>query len=210
VCYNTPAVRRRRARIVRRPGVAAGAAAIVTALLAGGCGGGERQDAGEPAGTFEVQVVEASFPARQRLAATESLLLRVRNTGEQAVPNLAVTVDGFSVRTVDSGAADPQRSADPLRPVWIVDRSPSGTAYADTWAVGRLEPGQERELEWRVTAVRSGRHTVRWRVAAGLAGRARAALEGNRTPEGELSVAISDRPARVRVEPDGTIVRAGE
>ena len=37
------------------------------ALLASGCGGGERQDADEPSGTFKVDV-SASFPAEQRLA----------------------------------------------------------------------------------------------------------------------------------------------
>ena len=48
-----------------RPRVAAVLAA--TALAAAGCGG-ERQDAGAPSGSFDLEVTRASFPAEQRIS----------------------------------------------------------------------------------------------------------------------------------------------
>src|SRR4051812_43760347 len=99
------------------------------ALLTAGCGGGTRQDADEPSGTFRVEVLDASFPHQQSLAEPAVLRLKVRNAGDQAVPNLAVTVDSFDTTSQQQGLADPQR------PVWIVDSGPSGagTAYVGTW-----------------------------------------------------------------------------
>jgi hypothetical protein len=56
------------------------------------CGGGERQDADEPEGEFPVDIVNASFPSKQRLAQTSDLTLTVANTGEDAIPDLAITI----------------------------------------------------------------------------------------------------------------------
>jgi hypothetical protein len=162
-----------------------------------GCGGGdERQDADEPSGTFEVEVVDARFPERQRLAQPERLVLEVRNAGSRAVPNIAATVSGLEVRDQDDQASGP-------RPVWIVDDGPAGggTAYVGTWALGRLEPGQSRRFVWRVTAVAPGAHEVRWRIAAGLDGRARAVTAGGRTPEGRFDVRVSPDAGDSRVDP---------
>ena len=146
----------------------AGIAAGVAALAVAGCGGGERQDADEPSGTFRVDVVNASFPTKQHLAKSERFVIAVRNTGREAVPNVAVTVDSFAARSQQAGLADPSR------PVWIVDAAPRGgdTAYTNTWALGRLAPGQTRRFVWRVTAVQAGTHTVKWR------GRRRAQRQG--------------------------------
>jgi hypothetical protein len=178
--------------------------ATALALGVAGCGGGTRQDADEPSGTFRVDVVRASFPAKQRLATSEAFVITVRNAGRHAVPNVAVTVDSFQARSDQPGLADPSRA------VWIVDQGPRGgeTAYVDTWSLGRLEPGRTRRFVWRVTAVQAGTHTVTWQVAAGLNGKAKAVLAGNRAPEGSFTVDISDRPARSRVNPDtGAVVR---
>ena len=72
---------------------------IAVGATAAGCGGGERQDKNEPSGTFNVDVVNATFPAKQRLAKQEQLVVEVRNTGQHSVPNVAVTIDpGFSTR----------------------------------------------------------------------------------------------------------------
>jgi hypothetical protein len=175
------------------------------ALLTAGCGGGTRQDAGEPSGTFRVDVLDASFPKRQALAQDTELRLRVRNSGDQAVPDLAVTVDSFSANAQQPGLADTER------PVWIVNSGPSGapTAYLNTWAVGRLPAGATRTLTWRVTAVAAGRHTVSYRVAAGLNGKARAQLAGGGAPEGSITVAVSGKPAQAVVDPaTGAVVRA--
>jgi hypothetical protein len=185
--------------------VAASCAAVV-ALGVAGCGGGERQDAHEPSGTFRVNVVRASFPSRQRLAEPQRMVIAVRNTGRETVPDLAVSVSSFTARSEQPDLADPERA------VWIVDNPPRGgeTAYVGTWALGPLRPGEVRRLVWRVTAVQSGTHTVKWQVAAGLNGKAKAVLAGNRAPEGSFTVDISDRPARMRVDPQtGQVVRAG-
>ena len=43
----------------------------VTAIA--GCGGGERQDANEPSGDFRMEVTEAEFPSKQKLAKRSTL-----------------------------------------------------------------------------------------------------------------------------------------
>ena len=182
-------------------------AASVAAVAVGGCGGGERQDADEPSGTFKVAVVRASFPVKQHLAQPARFVIAVRNTGPKAVPNLAVTVSSFSERSEAAGLADPERA------VWIVDSGPAGgdTAYVSTWALGRLAPGQTRRFVWRVTAVKAGTHTVKWQVAAGLNGKAKATLAGNRAPAGSVTVDVSSKPAQAHVDPKtGRVVRESQ
>ena len=182
-------------------------AASAAALAVAGCGGGKRQDAAEPSGTFQVDVVRASFPTKQHLAEPERFVIAVRNTGDKAVPNVAVTVSSFAERSEQAGLADPERA------VWIIDDSPRGgqTAYTNTWALGRLAPGQTRRFVWRVTAVQAGTHTVKWQVAAGLNGKAKATLSGNRAPAGSVTVDVSDKPGQAHVDPKtGKVVREGE
>ena len=176
-----------------------------TALVAG-CGGGEsaRQDADEPSGTWTVEVVEAEFPRSQRLAEQETLRIRVRNTADRAMPNVAVTVDSFSRRSEQAGLADPNR------PVWIVDDGPrgGGTAYTNTWALGRMAPGQTKTFEWKVTPVEAGTHRVSYRVAAGLDGKAKARLDGGDRPEGTFTVKVAKEPSQSRVDPEtGDVIR---
>ena len=188
---------------LRRVGALCAAGATLGAV---GCGGDDRQDAAEPMGTFRVAVVRASFPAKQHLARPERFVIAVRNTGARAVPDLAVTVDSFAARSDEPGLADPDRA------VWVIDAGPRGgdTAYASTWALGRLAPGQTRRFVWRVTAVQAGTHTVKWQVAAGLNGRAKAVFAGNRAPAGSITVDVSDRPAAAHVDPrTGAVVRSG-
>jgi hypothetical protein len=124
---------------------------FVLATFAAGCGGGgsQRQDADEPRGSWTVRVVDAEFPSTQRLAKQETMRITVRNDDERAVPNLAVTVEGFSRRSEQAGLADP------TRPVWILDDGPRGgtTAYTNTWALGRVAPGATKTFEWRATPV---------------------------------------------------------
>jgi hypothetical protein len=79
---------------------------LALALCAAGlaaCGGGERQDEDEPEGEFPVGITTAEFPPKQSLAETEDLLLSVENTGDEAVPNLAVTI--FTVADEDDAPA---------------------------------------------------------------------------------------------------------
>ena len=181
------------------------AALTLGALVVSGCGGGgERQDEDEPTGEWTVDVVEADFPEQQRLAEQVSLKLRVRNADSQAIPNVAVTVNGFSARSEQPGLADPDR------PVWIIDDGPRGgvTAYTNTWALGRVAAGQEKEFVWKVTPVKAGRYEVRYRVSAGLDGKAKAVLAGGAQPSGTFDVQISREPDQSRVDPDtGEVIR---
>ena len=147
--------------------------------------------------------MRASFPARQRLAAPARLVVEVRNTSKETIPDVAVTVDSFSTRSERTDLADAQR------PVWVVDGPPEGstTAYTNTWALGPMLAGETKQFVWRVTPVQSGTHRVRVLVAAGLHGKAKAELAGNRAPERRLTVRISSRPARARVDPEtGAVV----
>jgi len=175
------------------------------ALAASGCGGGgERQDEDEPRRDFRVELVDASFPSGQRLAEQVALRLRVRNADSQTIPNLAVTVDGFSARSEQPGLADPSR------PVWVIDDGPRGgvTAYTNTWALGRVRAGEEREFVWRVTPVKAGRFEVRYRVSAGLDGKARAVASGGDGTSGTFTVNVAREPDDARVDPEsGDVVR---
>jgi hypothetical protein len=190
----------------RAPRLFAAPVAALAVLAAAGCGGGTRQDAAEHAETYRVAIVRSSFPSRQRIARPAFLVVEVRNTSKKTIPNVAVTVDALSTRSEQSGLADAER------PVWIVDRPPAGsaTAYTNTWALGPMFPGETKEFVWRVTPVQAGTHRLRYRIAAGLNGRAKAVLAGNRVPERELTARVSSQPAPARVNPEtGAVERGG-
>jgi hypothetical protein len=185
---------------MRRVWVICGAIALVLP----GCGGGDRQDADEPEGDWTVQVLDASFPTSQRLARQETMRVRVRNTEQKDLPNIALTVDGFSSRSQQAGLSDPNR------PVWIVDDAPRGgvTAYTNTWALGRIPAGGTKTFTFRVTPVKPGRHKVNFRISAGLDGKAKARLAGGQRPEGSFTVDVSRKPAQSRVDPEtGDVIR---
>jgi hypothetical protein len=209
---------------VRKTGTATAWATIATgicALALGACGGGgERQDADEPRGEFPVEVVTSKFPNRQRLAGRTDLVLGVENTGEETVPNLAVTifVDGgtagpFSIRLDDPALANPNR------PVWILEdkyprikgfplakgSSPGTTAQTNTFGFGELPPGERIEMIWRVTPVKAGTYTVNYEISAGLQGEAKAVTADGTPPEGKFVVTITDKPPRARVNDAGKV-----
>src|SRR5262245_54523843 len=64
----------------------------VACLALAGCGS-DRQDADEPEGEFALEVVEASFPARQTTAQHATMRIAVRNIDDRNLPNLAVTIN---------------------------------------------------------------------------------------------------------------------
>ena len=115
-----------------------------------------------------------------------------------------MTVNGLDRREKDPDLADPNRPVFALNGVQVEiagfpeakDAAPRGcdTAYVNTWACGPLRPNQQKTFRWSVTAVQAGDFKVRWRVAAGLDGKAKAvAAGGGPAPRGRFSGTISTR-----------------
>ena len=186
-------------------------AGVLSAGLAG-CGGGERQDANEKAGTYKVEVVDASFPEKQSIAQTTEMKIRVRNADTKPLPFVAVTIE-TTPKEASGGApqafsADIQDSkvSDRSRPIWIVDDGPSGgdTAYTNTWGLGPLKPGATKTFRWKVTAVKPGDYTIGYSVSPGLNGKAKAAAGAGK---GTFRVNISDTPPDARVGDDGEVIK---
>ena len=202
------------------PGLSFAACGVALAMLASGCGGTE-QDAHEPHGTYQMEVVRASFPAKQAIASDERLALVVHNSGTHTIPNVAISLNSLNY-TSDY----PHLAAD-KRPVWIVNSAPgpvptvrvlseevypsggSETAYVNTWALGSLAPGASKVFAWHVTPVKSGVHTVYYTVAAGLSGKARAKLANGKPVVGKLVVAVAPRPPRTHVNPQTGKIEEG-
>jgi hypothetical protein len=174
--------------------VLAGIVAVGASLA--GCGGSDKQDANEPSGTYKLDVISASFPGRQRLAEPVQLKLEVKNVDSRTIPNLAVTVDGF-----DQSHDDPTL-ASPRRPIWIVNSPPadSVSAFTDTWTVGPVAPGRTKVLRWDVTAVKAGTYSVRYKVAAGPQGKAKAVLPDGSQPKGSFIARVSREPRPLPVD----------
>ncbi len=207
----------------RRAVIAAGALGACAALVAGGCGGGTRQDAGEQARSYRLQLSAVSFQRKQSIAKPASLRLSVHNADSRAVPNLAVTLNSFYYTE-----KYPELAAD-KRPIWVVEQGPGAvsappvqsesvsppgggqTAYVNTWALGRLAPGATQTFEWKVVPVKSGAHEVRYEIAAGLAGRAKARpVSGGQPLSGVLSAEIAPAPPARHVDPATGRVVAGQ
>ncbi len=149
-------------------------------------------------------MVQASFPAAQHIASQSTMRIAVTNSGNKAIPNLTVTVEPFTYvdKTPNLG--------DPNRPTWIIDRGPVGgdTAYVSTWALGTVKPGGTKTFEWKVTPIVPGVHTVKWAVAAGLNGNAKASGPGGAVPRGSFTVNVSGKPADATVDPaTGRVIR---
>jgi hypothetical protein len=171
------------------------AALLASALVAlGACGGGSKQDEGDPTGTFKVDVPRASFPGNQRLAQESTLEITVVNKDSREIPKLAVTVDGFSQRRDDATLADPNR------PIWLINEPPldADSALTNTWVLGPVAAGQSRTFTWKVTPVRAGTYSIRYRVAAGLYGKAKVVDTTTGTiPKGSFIARVSRKPRPV-------------
>ncbi|MFM8527479.1 MAG: hypothetical protein ACKOBH_05130 [bacterium] len=197
-------------------------------LAIAGCGSsGERQDADEPSGEFPVEVLEAKLPERQKLAETSNLVLEVRNSGSETIPDLAVTINtrasdltveeagiangSFSIRT------DREDVAVKTRPVWILNAdwpklNGSDTSagaqrvQTNTYAFGELAVGETATMTWNLNAVATGSYTVAWVLSAGLGGKAEAVDATGGPVQGEVTVEISGKPAKLRVDAQCNVV----
>jgi hypothetical protein len=203
---------------------------VAAGLLLAACGGGSSSSgsSSSPSGKFTVQVAQASFPTSQRLAQHSHLVISVRNVGSKPVPNIAVTILNPSDGTAAAafGRLLPQSPpgqpvlASRTRPVWVVDQAPgpcgyschnSGpggavTAYNNTWAMGRLPPGRTARFDWAVTAVQPGTFLVKYEVAAGLDGKAKAISSSGGPVAGSFRVTITNQPRKSYVNNNGQIV----
>ena len=178
-------------------------AALACGLIVAGCGGGgTRQDADEASGNYKIQVVQAKFPDHQSLAKRSTMTITVKNVDSKTIPNVAVTVKSF-----DQTKSDPTL-ADPRRPQFIVNKGPAGgdTAYVGTSALGPLKPGETKTFTWDVTAVVAGKYSLKYAIAAGLDGKAKAILAGGGTPKGEFTGRISNKAPNTKVADDGKTV----
>jgi hypothetical protein len=183
-----------------------------------------RQDAGEPAGEFEVDVVGSEFPVEQQLAKATELVLELENTGSDQVPNLVVTIftgdrtggGPFTVPSEQAGVSNPNR------PVWIlangypkvvvpgdaeIGEAPPGarSAQGKTFSFGPLDAGESREIVWRLTPVQAGAYTVHYEIAAGLNGKATAVDSDGGPVGGEFEATITDLPPRLEVDGSGQV-----
>ncbi len=171
--------------------VALGAFCAGALIALGACGGAGKQDEDDPTGTFKVDVPRASFPGNQRLAQVSTLEITVVNKDSREIPQLAVTVEGFTQRRDDATLADPSR------PIWIINEPPvnADSALTNTWTLGPVSPGKSRTFTWKVTPVRAGTYSVRYRVAAGLYGKAKAVdTATGDAPEGSFIARVSRKP----------------
>jgi hypothetical protein len=209
-----------RTRGVRLPTLAAAAAAVAAVLAASGCGGGARLDAHEPSGTYSMEVLRAVFPAKQSIAKPTVFALRVHNAGSATIPNVAVTLDSFYYTE-----RYPELASD-KRPIWVVERGPgprakppvqtqevsqpggAQTVYVNTWALGPLARNGTKTFIWHVVPVKAGVWTVHYRLAAALAGGARAQLPAGGPVQGQLTASVAGIPPSTHVDPNtGRVVR---
>ena len=189
------------------------AAALGASALAAGCGGGSPATAGEPSKTFDIEIVRASFAAKQSIAKHERVLMTVRNRSSEAIPNLVATVDSFNY-----SSNYPELSAK-QRPIWVIERGPGTparspvetqevsipgggqTAYVNTWALGVLPAHQTETFFWVVVPVKAGAYTVHYAFTAGLAGKAKARLVAGGPAVGHFHVVVAPKPPETHVDP---------
>jgi hypothetical protein len=148
-----PALLEESAPISRHPGargrlIAGLTVALVAVFGLTACGGGERQDADEPEGEFPVEIVSADFAPAQRLAQTSELTLTVRNSGEETIPDLAITVftDPDTTPDIDaSDADDPDASSDEAADETATDAD--GEEIPEEQLGSAVDQALEEELE---------------------------------------------------------------
>lgn len=153
--------------------ITAALACVLIALVLAGCGGGERQDANSPSGTWEVTVTDWNFPKTQPLGRPVDFELKVRNDDQRDIPQLIVTIAGIKQFVEQRGAATI------TRPVWIVndvsysDVTPYNSALATSYNLGPLAAGDTKEYKIGFTPLRRGQHRVGYSLSRDLFGNAK-------------------------------------
>jgi hypothetical protein len=189
-------------------------------MLVAACG--ESSSDKEPGGDFQVGVTAAAFPSLQRLGQTSLLKLSFKNEGEEAVPNLVVyfTLAGKQGATASLpfGVHEQQVGlANPTRPVWVLaehfpklagSSAKGGATTSDpkTFAFGPLKPGQTTSAVWKLSAVRQGHYTLRYRVGAGLNGEAKAETASGVAAGGTFVAEVTAQNPNTEVTESGEIV----
>jgi hypothetical protein len=198
-----------------------GSAALAVAALLAACGGSS-SDSGEPAGTYQVKVTKASFPARQFVGQTSLMKIDVENDGKKTVPALTVAVNlkgeegeaaqiPFSIHVPDPELANGDR------PVWVLSATyprlsgssdPGGadTSSPGTYTFGALKPGKSVEAVWKLSAVRPGNYTIEYAVGAGLSGEVKSKTASGGAPGGSFDTDISTELPETEVNGAGEIV----
>ncbi|HEV7562175.1 MAG TPA: hypothetical protein VGO24_01620 [Solirubrobacterales bacterium] len=198
---------------------------MAVAALLPACGESS-SDSNEAAGTYRVQVTEASFPTAQRLGQTSLLQLGIRNSGKKTIPALTVTISVAGKEGAESslpfGIRDPQAGlAQADRPVWVlsqtyprlVDSSEPGGASSSnrkTFVFGPLKAGKSTEAVWKLSAVKAGKFTLLYRIDAGLSGEAKAVTGNDVAPGGSFATEISSELPETEVTDSGRIVEIGK
>jgi len=195
---------------------------LATSAILAGCGGKEEpgsQFSNEPGGDYPVEVISAEFPARQTIAETYDFKLAVRNSGDKAIPAMAVTINlpgegstlAFAYRDDQVGLAQPQR------PVWVLEegypklagtigRGGAGTSDRRTFNFGEVEAGDTAEMIWRVVAVKPGSRKLSYQVNAGLGGDSQALDAAGEQATGVLPTNISAKPVLTKIDENGKVV----
>jgi hypothetical protein len=196
---------------------------VAVAALLAACGGESSADSNEAAGTYRVDVTDASFPTQQRLGQTSQLRLGIRNASKKTIPALTVTITVAGKRGSESslpfGVHDLQTGlAQADRPVWVlaehyprlVDSGQPGgatTSNRKTFDFGPLKAGESTDAVWKLSAVKAGRFTLLYRIDAGLSGEAKAVTGKNYAPPGgSFATEISSELPETEVTDDGEIV----
>ena len=205
-----------------------GVGAAILSLSLGACGddsSSTSDSAKKDAGPFEVKVVRAAFPTRQRLGETSLLRIGIRNTGNETVPALTMTVSvggeagqasslPFGIRSSEPGLAQPDR------PVWALSEkyprlagnpNPGESAGAENarrkaFDFGPLKPGETIEAIWKLTASRTGAYRLLYEVGAGLTGELEAETAAGVEPGGSFATRITEVPPDTIVTDSGEVV----
>jgi hypothetical protein len=199
-----------------------GSAVLAMAALLAACGSSSSSNSNEKAGTYKVTVTDAGFPGKQVVGQTSLMKIDVKNTGEETVPSLTVTVNLQGKEGEESqipfAIHDPQEGlAGPDRPVWVLaatyprlegSSSPGGaeTANAKTYSFGPLKPGKSVEAVWKLSAVRAGKYTVGYEIGAGLSNEVKAETSSGVKPGGTFVTDISTELPETEVNGAGEIV----